>query len=401
MTDLKENSSLPLLLTITGAVVVVVLGGWFFLYQEADETETAPSEVAAALPEPSATEEVVEVPTVAEVQPEETTEPTTSTDAELRKARLAADADILVLPASQSALYYYSRVLDAEPGNAVAAAELDAVLTRVEQDVAEMLENEEYEQAYEIATLVAAQAPEHELVLATQGALDSYSESLVEDAIQRAQAGNDNAADELLAQVESLPGRSPEYIIAVRDSLEEIREVRLAAERDRAQRARLADNEARAAWTEQTRAAIEQGNLITPSGASAYDLLAEGDKWQAEQDEVAGELVTALLAAFEAAIGSGQLEDAESLLNTVDELAPEDERMAARRLRLDDAFVEAKGNAVVSTRDLTYVTTAAPKYPKRAVDRELSGYVIVEFTVSPDGADERYRRDGRRSQESL
>ena len=59
--------------------------------------------------------------------------------------------------------------------------------------------------------------------------------------------------------------------------------------------------------------------------------------------------------------------------------------MAARRLRLDDAFIDAQSNRVISTHDLTYVTTAAPRYPKRAVQRELSGWVVVQFTVTPDG----------------
>ena len=378
MTDVKDNSSLPLLLTITGAVVAVVLGGWIFLGQEPDDTGTLPETAAVREDPPTA---VVDETTI-ESQPVELT---SSVEAELRKARLAADAEILVLPETQSAVYYYGRVLQADPAHAVAAAELDAVLTRVAQDVSAMLDDEDYAQAFEIATLVAMHAPEHELVIGTQAALDTHKETLVENAIGRARDGDDNAANNFLAQVESLPDRNPEYLVAIRESLDEIREVRLAAERDRAQRAQLADTEARAAWLERTRSAIEAGNLIAPAGASAYDLLSEENDWQVERDELTAELVGALVAAFESNIGAGQLEGAESHLDAAAELAPDDERMAARRLRLDDAFVDAKSNSLVSTLDLTYVTTAAPDYPKRAVDRELSGYVIVEFTVSPDG----------------
>ena len=79
---------------------------------------------------------------------------------------------------------------------------------------------------------------------------------------------------------------------------------------------------------------------------------------------------------------------AESLLAVAEELAPESEDTAARRVRLNDAYVDAQSSRVVSTRDLTYVTTAAPRYPKRARQRELSGWVFVEFTVSPNGATE-------------
>ncbi len=389
MSDVKENSSLPLLLTITGAVVIVVLGGWFFLNRET--AEPVPEERPAAQVAITETDlNVVEEPAEEALLEREATgeapaEAAGSLDAELRKARLAADAEIFVLPASQSALYYYGRVLDAEPGHAIAAAELDAILTRVNQDVAELLENEQYVDAYEIAVLVAARAPEHEVVLATQSALDAHTESLVEDAIARAQAGDDKGASELLTEVESLPGRNPDYIEAVRDSLEEIREVRVAAERDRAQRARLAANEARAAWAVQVRAAIEEGNLVAPAGASARDLLAEENDWDAEREELTVEFVAAVLAAFDTSISKGELETAESLLAVAEELASDGEDMAAYHLKLDDAFIDAKSNSVVSTQDLTYVTTAAPRYPKRAVQRELSGWVFVEFTVTPDG----------------
>lgn len=389
MRDVKENSSLPLLLTITGAVVIVVLGGWFFLNKESAEPvpeELPAAQVATAAADPDIVAEPAEEPSIDTGENAELpAEANSSVDVELRKARLAADAEILVLPPSQSALYYYGRVLEAEPGHAIAAAELDAVMTRISQDVAELIENEQYVDAYEIAVLVAEQAPEHELVLATQSALDAYTESLVEDAIAGAQSGNDKRASELLAEVESLPGRNPEYIEAVRDSLEEIREARIAADRDRAQRARLAANEARAAWAVQVRAAIEEGNLVAPTGASARDLLAEENDWDAEREELTAEFVVAVLAAFDTSISEGELEAAESLLAIAEEFAPDAKNMAAYHLKLDDAFIDAKSNSVVSTQDLTYVTTAAPRYPKRAVQRELSGWVFVEFTVTPDG----------------
>ena len=389
MTDVKENSSLPLLLTITGAVVIVVIGGWFFLNRQSAEPppdERSAPQAAVANGSSEVIEETFEAPSL---EGEEETEPpaeaASSVDVDLRKARLAADAEIFVVPATQSALHYYGLVLEAEPGHAVAAAELDAVLMRVNQDVLELLENARYVDAYEIALLVAAQTPEHELVLATQAALDAHTEALVEEAIARAQADDDKRADELLAEVESLPGRNPEYLVAVRESLEEIREVRIAADRDRAQRARLAANEAKAAWTAQVRSTIEEGKLIEPAGASARDLLAEENQWDAEREELTAEFVVALLAALESSIDAGVLDDAESLLAVAEELAPDNENIAPLRLRLEDAFINAQSARVVSTRDLTYVTTAAPRYPKRAVQRELSGWVFVEFTVTPDG----------------
>ena len=391
MTEVKDNSSLPLLLTITGAVLAVVIGGWFLLNQQ---TRAPDSEAQDAAPEINAVTRIEDVaPETAEAGPGSATETRsepveealTNVDAELRKARLAADAEVLVLPATQSALYYYGRVLRAEPQHAIAAAELDAILTRVSKDVSESLDNEDYESAYETAVLVARQVPEHELVLETQRVLDELTEQLVDQAIQLAQDGDDDGANKILSSVASLPGRNPDYIAAIRDSINEIRDVRVAAERDRAQRARLAAGEARAAWLAQTRAAIEQGNLIAPAGASARDLLAERNSWAAEREQLTGELLVALLDTTQARIGSDQLDDAETLLDAATELNSAAEGLVDVRAALEDAYVEAQSSTVVSTRNLAYVTTVSPRYPRRAMERDIAGWVIIDFTVTAEG----------------
>ena len=388
MTEMKESSSLPLLLAMTGAVVAVVAGGWFFLNQQNREPRFETPDRASELIESldTASPEVLSGTGLKEETVADTAvEPAASVDVELRKARLAADAEIFVLPAGQSALYYYGRVLRADPRHAVAAAELDAVLTRVANDIFELLENEDFAGAYEIASLVAAQAPEHELVLETQRVLDEHTEELVDEAIGRVQAGDDRRADELLAEVENLPDRNPEYLVAVRESITEIRDVRIAAERDRAQRARLANDEAKAAWVKQTRTAIGQGNLLAPAGASASDLLAEENSWDAERELLTAEFVTALLATAQARIDSDELESAEEMLRAAEALDSEAEELPGLRSALDDAFAVAQSRQVVSTHDLIYVEKAAPRYPRRAVERDISGWVVVYFTVTPDG----------------
>jgi TonB family protein len=390
MTDVKDNSSLPLLLGITGAVLAVVAGGWFFLVQQSRAPDSDPAAAGYSVTsiEGSASEEseTGSGPAVGAATPVDTVEEAAiNVDVELRKARLAADAEIFVLPPSHSALYYYGRVLRAEPQHAIAAAELDAILARVSKDVSEYLENEDYESAYEIAVLVAQHVPEHELVLETQRVLDEYTEQLVEQAIQLAQDGADNDAMEALASVESLPGRNPEYIAAVRDSMNEIRDVRVAAERDRAQRAKLADGAAKAAWLKQTRAAIGEGNLIAPAGASARDLLAEKNSWAAEREQLTGELLAALLGTAQTHIDNTELDAAEVLVDAAAELDAEAEGLTEIRAVLEDAFVAAQSRRVVSTRELVSVKTVPPRYPRRASDRAITGYVIVEFTVTTDG----------------
>jgi TonB family protein len=401
MTEPKDNSSLPLLLSITGAVLVVAVGGWFFLDEDTPPPPVVPSTtvpgLAATTPggepadaEPKADENVLGGAAVADASttdapPELATMTEPDDDAAIRKARLAADADILVFPENQSALHYYGRVLNADPGNEVAMAELDAVLTRVAQTVTQSLEAEEFEEAYAIAVLVAKQKPEHPLVRETQQTLDAHTENLVAKAIQHVQDGNDAQADEVLAAAAALPDRNPGYFVAIRESMAEIREVRQAADRDRNQRAQMAANQARAAWVESVRRAIAQGNLIEPAGASAHDLLAESNNWSAERGQLTSELLTALTETAQSNINNNRLDGVEALLVAASELGGEPVVLDDIRASLERAYIEAKSSRIAQMTELVQIKREPVRYPRRALRLNLTGWVDVLFTITPSG----------------
>jgi len=397
MTETKDNSSLPLLLSITGAVVVVAVGGWFFLDQDTvpagggDRASEAPTtaEMKVAAEAPSITEEAPEDPVdetpVPESAPVDEASPVVDVQAELSKARMAANADILVFPEEQSALHYYGLALAADPQNAVAVAELDAILASVAQTVAQHLDAEEYDEAYRTAAQVARLRPEHTLVFETQRRLDELTEQLVEDAIESARAGKDQEADELFAAAAALPGRNPDYLEAVRDSITEIRNVRVAAQRDRARRAKLAADQARAAWVNSVRNAIETGNLVSPVGASARDLLAEEDRWSAERTQLTAELVTALVDTTQFFINDGRLAEAEELLQAVEQMGDDVERYAALRVSLENAYLETESKRVATLKELVQTKRVSPRYPKRAQQFNMTGWVDLFFTVTPTG----------------
>ncbi len=381
MTEAKDNSSLPLLLSITGAVVAVVAGGWFFLNKESVAPADS-SEVPFEPPAEVASGEALVDDVVAATNSIETA---LDVEAELRKARLAAEAEILVNPPSQSALYYYGQVLKADPQHAVALAELSAALAKVERGVREQLAAEQYEDAYAIAKLVADVQPDHPLVVATQTTLDDHTEELVGQAIQHAQDGKDGQAAELLVAVEALPGRNPEYLDAVRSSVEEIRDVRVAAVRDRARRAKLADSQARQAWGESIRKAIESGNLISPAGASARDLLAEKNKWKADREQLTKEVLEAMQASTEAFIAGYRLDEAEALLNATIELSGSADDYVELRAKLDSVMRELASRRVVSLQELKIIKHVSPRYPRRALNRAKTGWVELYFTVTTSG----------------
>lgn len=369
MAEPTDNSSLPLLLSITAAVVAVAAGGWFLLNKES----TAP--LPTAVPE-------LTIPEM-ETAPDE--EASIDVEAELRKARLAADAEILIQPTSRSALHYYGRALQADPSNAVANAELEAMLAKVTVTVRQLLEAAEYADAYEIAALVATVKPEHVLVIETATTLDQQAEILVTQAIQYAQDGKDDEALASLAEAQALPGRSPTYFDAVRGSIDEIRGVREAAERDRAQRATLERDEARSAWASSVRNAIESGNLIAPAGASARDLLAETDNWQSDRDILASELLAAMIAAAQANLADQELDAAEAMLDAIADFGGNTDAYEQMRAALHTLLVEAESNRIVTMKELALTKRVSPRYPRMARERDQTGWVDLYFTVTKTG----------------
>ncbi|MDH5501624.1 MAG: hypothetical protein OEY72_11060, partial [Gammaproteobacteria bacterium] len=341
-TTTKDASSLPLLLTLSGAVLVVAVGGWFLLEPDVPDAPAYQDSAIdmAKLPENAATPERV----VADS--EQVTIEATDIETQLRKARLASAAEILIFPRDQSALHYYGSVLAADPQHAVANAELDTMLAGVAQTVEDHLAEGEYAEAYAIASLVAEARPEHSLVTGTRQALDSYKEQRILEAIEQARDGKDDEASATLALAQALPGRRADEFATVKSTIADIKAAREAAEQDRRQRAQLAANDARAAWVNRIETAIQQGNLIAPAGSSAKDLLAERNSWRSERERLAGELITALKLGTELEIAAGRLPAAEKLLAAAIELGGESDDFADLQELLESALVEAESNRV-------------------------------------------------------
>lgn len=388
MTDAKDNSSLPVLLAITGAVVVVGIGGWFFLEQDSKSARATQELSAESFVADPAAETATGAPV--ETSTGESGEATvpidaSEVDAALRKARLAADADILLYPDSQSAFHYYGQILDIEPNHEIASAELDALLAKVAQTVTTHLERKEFDEAYRIAMKVATRRPEHSLVADTQQTLDREADRLVETAIEAAQNGDDDGANELVAAAKALPGRSPEYLAAILDSINEIRDVRLAAERDRQKRALLAADDAKQSWIDGVRNAIAAGQLIAPAGASARDLLAEDNDWRDERQTLSAELLAAMKASVQAHIDAQEFDKAEKLLFAAEDFGGKSESLDQLRNTLDTEYVEYRSEQPIDSAKLVGIKLGPPRYPARALQRGQDGWVEVHFVVTPEG----------------
>ena len=386
MDDGNQNSSITILLVICVAVIGIVGFGWFMLEGNTEDTPDVP----ATTPNIEAPADLVQSdvePAPADVEPaiEETVRPAAAVDTDLRKARLAAEADILTDPVDRSALYYYGRVLDASPGHEVASAELDAVLGRLAVTATGLLRGENYDEAFRLAVQVSAIRPDHALVNEVQQTLDQISGDLVTQGMGMAEAGDSDGAAALLAQAEALPGRNRQYFQAVRESVDDLLKAQEDAQAEIEENERLAEARETRAWMEKVRGAIADGRLIAPTDDCAVSFLNERSVADEIEKQVRQELFSAVVASASAEIDSGQLEGAEVLLNAARDINTESEELDLLQQTLENTYIERESSRVLPIAELVRVNTVAAKYPRRAEERGISGWVEVAFTVMPSG----------------
>lgn len=375
MEDQNQNSSITILLIICVAVIVIVGFGWFLLDNDGGSDDVEIDTVATA-PDPIQSELLEDEDEVA---------PTAVVDVDLRKARLAAEADILSTPAERSALNYYGRVINANPDHEVANAELDAVLGRLAVTAADLLAAKNFDEAYTLAQKVAPIRPDHALVDDIEQTLDRVSGELVIQAMHRAEEGDNDGAMTILAQAESLPGRNRDYFEAVRESIADLLQARSEADAQKAETERLEAARAVRTWMETVRGAIADGRLIDPPGDNARDFFAERSEVDEIAEQIQQELYSAILGSAFASVESGALEDAEKLVIAGESMAADADEVFQLRASLEQKYIEREGAIVRSINDLVRVSTAPARYPRRAEQLGISGWVEVLFTVTTSG----------------
>ena len=369
--DSNEYSTLPLALVLSTVILSCAAGGWFLLNLNTPASGDAAVEAVDPLPGPAGSVATGTGPI--------------DVDLELRKARLAASADILALPEERSALYFYGRVMDAAPDHTVAGAELDAVLARISTIVTAHLAAGEFESAYTLAALVAEQKPGHPLVDDTRMTLNEHAARLVAEANQHAQDGNDAEAAAALDLAGRVPGLNAVYIAAVRESISEIQQARIDAELSRVEQERLATEQEIADWTGLVRGAIDAGALLTPAGESALDYLTAREAPADVKTQLTEELIAALTTEIQLNLESGDLAIAESLLGAAGDLGNDAEDLVVLRGAVESKLIEAEGSKVLGLSDFVHIKTEPAIYPRRANRLNVTGWVDLEFTVTSTG----------------
>ncbi|MEM9209292.1 MAG: hypothetical protein AAGA61_08590, partial [Pseudomonadota bacterium] len=328
------------------------------------------SDGTSAVIEENTADDASVVASVDAVEAEDVPDPAQAVETNLRKARLAAEAEMLVSPDQQSALHFYSLVLAEDPENPLAEAELDAVLGRLAVSATELLDAEDYDGAYDLARKVATLRPDHVLVNNVQQTVNQVSGDLVATAMSQAEAGDNQAALDTVQAAADLPGSNRDYLRAVRESIDDLLQARQAAAQA-AEEQRQDDARSLANWMERVRAAIAAGRLTGNGDDSALSVLAERDDSGEIGRQLRGEWLSALLAAASSRIDAGTLDEAETMVALAETSASDNEAVGRLREALENRYANAEAARVMPVSDMVSISRPAPAYPRRAEERGL------------------------------
>ena len=359
MSAAKKSSSNQgdLLLWVAGGAIAAVGAAWLVIMQPwksgADEQEIAlamgPTSSAAAAPALTASAEAVAGD--AAVAPE------AELDNPLRMAQLAYDAGMLVEPDEYSAWTLFQRVLKNEPGNAEALEGLTKVADDLVRRGETALDQGRFDDARATVERIRAALPDH------PGAKD-LSQKIWPDAGARA-AKQAPALPQPAVQVARVE-TAPTPTAPPKPQADPIAEANLAFEK-----------------------ALAEGRLLTPADQSAKHYVGVLNRLNVDHDLSKRARSTLSVEFLARAAQSIEALDPEAAGIWIDEaealIGATDDGVRKARAALTEQLIAMEAAKPIPASALKISTYVAPDYPARASERNLQGWVDVEFTVGTDG----------------
>ncbi|HEX9875801.1 MAG TPA: energy transducer TonB [Gammaproteobacteria bacterium] len=360
---LKKSQDITDLLLYLGGIIVAGIGiSWLLMtkpWDEADRPARGPAADAAVTAEIAAIR-----------NPQPLAHPETVTDNPLRLARLAYEAGMLVEPERYSAWTLYSEVLAADPENVAATTGLNEVADALLERAATALEQGRLDAAGATLELIFARLPGH-----------SGAERLANEISVAEQSADDSEPQRREALVEPAEPPVVQASIAApasgRDALPVIQSA-----------APIAVDPVRELWTAFD-AAIAAGALIQPPEQSAKHYLAQMLSFGPEHGQTieARELLfaTLLSRASIAIVGLDEVA-AETWIAEAELLGVHADRIERVRNELFENLAAAESTRPIPAAQLMILEYTPPRYPTTAANRNIEGWVDVEFLVQTDGS---------------
>ncbi|HEX5418693.1 MAG TPA: TonB family protein, partial [Gammaproteobacteria bacterium] len=135
-------------------------------------------------------------------------------------------------------------------------------------------------------------------------------------------------------------------------------------------------------------AALGGNELLTPADSSAKHYLTVLEQLAPDSSstqEARTSLFNKLLVRADQSLAENDTDAATTWIDEADALKVDPRLVASTRQRVTDQLVKKEEARRVPTSALKVVSYTPPEYPQRALDRGVSGWVDVEFTVGRDG----------------
>ena len=351
-----------LLLWIAGGAIAAVGAAWLLITQPWAGSDAEPQEIAfarAPTPTPSA-ETSPALTTEVEAAAGDATalSPEATLDNPLRMAELAYEAGMLIEPEEYSAWTLFTRVLKDEPDNAAARDGLNRVANDLVRRGETALDQGRFDNARATVERIRAVLPEH------PGAR-SLAEKIfpVAPPVEPTRpALSLPEPDVRVARVETAPASPP----PAKPQVDPLVEASAAFDK-----------------------ALAEGRLLTPAEQSAKYFVGVLNRTNVDH-ELAKRARTALSLEFlSRAAQSIEALDPEAAGIWIDEaealLGAADEGVRKARSALTEQLIAMESAKPVPASALKIATYVAPVFPARASERNLEGWVDIEFTVGTDG----------------
>src|SRR5688572_13830619 len=355
-----------LLLWIAGGAIAAVGAAWLIITQPwtgGDDAE--PQEIAfARAPTPSAgtspaltTEVEAAAGDVTALGPDATApSPDESLDNPLRMAQLAYDAGMLIEPEEYSAWTLFTRVLKTEPDNSAAREGLTKVADDLVRRGETALDQGRFDDARATVERIRGVLPEHDGAKALAQKIFP-----VAPPIEPTRPALTLPEPEVrVARVETAPPPPP------KPQVDPVVEASAAFDK-----------------------ALAEGRLLTPTEQSAKYFVGVLNRANVDHELSKRARTTLSLEFLSRAAQSIEALDPEAAGIWIDEaeglLGAADDGVRKARSALTEQLIAMESAKPVPASALKIATYVAPSFPARASERNMEGWVDIEFTVGTDG----------------
>jgi TonB family protein len=349
-----------LLLWIAGGAIAAVGAAWLIITQPWTGNDAEPAEIAfARAPTPPSAETSPALTTEVEAAAGDATAlaPEATLDNPLRMAQLAYDAGMLIEPEEYSAWTLFTRVLKTEPDNTAARDGLTKVADDLVRRGETALDQGRFDDARATVERIRAALPDHPGAKALAQKIFPVTTTPVEPARPTLTLPEPEVR---VARVETAPAPPP------KPQVDPIVEASQAFDK-----------------------ALAEGRLLTPSEQSAKYFVGVLNRANVDHD-LTVRARTALSLEFLSRAGQSiEALDPEAAGIWIDEaealMGPTDDGVRKARSALTEQLIAMESAKPVPASALKIATYVAPTFPQRANERNIEGWVDVEFTVGTDG----------------